>query len=309
MIVGAGHALPSHGDWLGDADDFVSATLGAEGIAARARAILRFRGCLLELGRKNAELEALSARLEVLARRMADELRLAQRVQRSLLPPPLQDPRLDVARELIPFREVGGDYYDLLPLGPDRLAFAVGDVMGKGVPAALMASNLKAALRAQLQWGEWAPEEVVSRVNRLFCEVTPGGLFASLFFAVLDLAEGRLDYVNAGHDYPLRVSPCGSIEELREGGAVLGLAEASAYARGRLELRRDDLFVFYSDGVTDRANVHGEMYGLERLKEAALRSRGDAARIALYTLLGEAQGWAEGRPADDDMTLVVMRVR
>ena len=90
-----------------------------------------------ELSRKNAELQGLYGRLEVLAGRMAEELRLASNVQRSLLPAPLQHARLDVAREFIPFREIGGDLYDFVPLGPHRMAFAIGDVMGKGVPAAL----------------------------------------------------------------------------------------------------------------------------------------------------------------------------
>src|SRR5205809_6023285 len=121
--------------------------------------------------------------------------------QRSPLPAPLQHRRLEIAREFIPFREIGGDYYDFMELGPDRLALAIGDVMGKGVPAALMAANLKATVRAQIQGDLTSPEEVTRRVNRLFWDVTPHGLFCSLFFAVFDLARGTLEYVNAGHHY------------------------------------------------------------------------------------------------------------
>jgi sigma-B regulation protein RsbU (phosphoserine phosphatase) len=293
---------------IGHPDDFVNAFRGSEALLARVRRALRTRAGLRELARKNAELEALYGRLEGLAGRMGEELRLAAHLQRSLLPPALQHSRLDVAREFLPFREIGGDYYDLIPLGPERIAFAIGDVMGKGVPAALLAANLKACLRAQLQAGEVSPGHLVGRVNRLFWEVTPKGLFASLVFALFDFAEETLHYVNAGHDYPFVVRADGALQDLVEGGTVLGLIEDSAYQQGSVRLERGDSVVFYSDGVTDRSNVRDEAYGSERLKEAAVRTRGDRARLALYSLLGEVQGWAGGAAAEDDMTLVVAKI-
>lgn len=225
------------------------------------------------------------------------------------MPPPPNHPRLDLAREFIPFREIGGDFYDLVLMQPNRLAFAIGDVMGKGVPAALLAASLKACLRARLLSGSEVIHEVLSGVNRVFWEVSPPGLFATLFFAIFDLERGRLDYVNAGHHYPFLVRTDGQIQDLIEGGTVLGVLEHCAYQQGSIALSRGDLLVFYSDGVTDRENLAGEAYGVERLKEAARRSRDDEARIALYTLLGEVQGWSAGRAAEDDATLVVARVR
>ena len=291
------------------ADDFVNGSLGAEVLLARVRVALRMRAVLDELARKNGELQGLYARVDNMARRMAEELRLASHVQRSLLPPPLHHPHLDVAGEFIPVREIGGDYYDLIPLDRGRLAVAIGDVMGKGVPAALLAANLKACLRAQVQASETAPEEMIARVNRLFWEVTPKGLFASLFFGVLDHEAGAMDYVNAGHEHPFVVGSGGALVELAEGGTVLGLMEKSQYRRGRVPLGRGDMIVFFSDGLTDRTSPRGEMFGVERLKEAAARSRGDAARIALYSLLGEVQGFSGGHPAEDDVTLIVTRVR
>jgi len=291
------------------ADDFVNGSLGEEVLLARMRVALRMRAVLDELARKNNELEGLYARVDNMARRMAEELRLASHVQRSLLPPPLHHPHLDVAGEFIPVREIGGDYYDLIPLDRGRLAVAIGDVMGKGVPAALLAANLKACLRAQVQASETAPEEMIARVNRLFWEVTPKGLFASLFFGVLDHEAGVMDYVNAGHEHPFVVGTGGALLDLAEGGTVLGLMEKSRYRRGQAPLGRGDMIVFFSDGLTDRTSPIGEMFGVERLKEAAARSRADAARIALYSLLGEVQGFSGGLPAEDDVTLIVTRVR
>jgi sigma-B regulation protein RsbU (phosphoserine phosphatase) len=263
-----------------------------------------------ELSRKNAELQALYGRLEILASRMAEELRLASNVQRSLLPTPLQHARLEVAREFIPFREIGGDFYDFVPLGPHRMAFAIGDVMGKGVPAALLAANLKASIRAQVEAENVCPAALVAKVNRMFWDVVPNGLFASLFFGVFDLEAGRLDFVNAGHHYPFVVTGKGEVRDLVHGGTVLGLVEDSIYEQGSVPFQGRDLFVFYSDGLTDRGNAEGELYGIERLKEAALRAGTEStARITLYSLLGDVQGWSGGAPAEDDMTLVVARAR
>jgi serine phosphatase RsbU (regulator of sigma subunit) len=292
---------------LDNADDFVNVSLGAEVLVARVRVALRTRTYLEELSRKNAELEELYARVGQMARRMGEELRLASHVQRSLLPQPLHHGSLDVASEFMPVREIGGDYYDVLGLEAGRLALAIGDVMGKGVPAALLAANLKACLRAQVQAGGVAPEQTITRVNRLFWDVTPKGLFASLFFGVFDFQSGLFEYVNAGHDHPLLVRSDGSSVDLGTGGTVLGLIEDSAYERGRIRFGRDDLFVFFSDGLTDRANARGEMYGADRLREAVLRSRRDSARIVLYSLLGEVQGWSNGTLPEDDTTLIVAK--
>src|SRR5262249_46891056 len=128
---------PLDARYVDHADDFVNASLGPEVLLARVRVALRTRAYLEELGRKNAELGDLYARVETMARRMAEELHIASHVQRSLLPPPLHHPSLDLASEFMPVREIGGDYYDLIPLAEGRLALAIGDVMGKGVPAAL----------------------------------------------------------------------------------------------------------------------------------------------------------------------------
>jgi sigma-B regulation protein RsbU (phosphoserine phosphatase) len=280
-------------------------------LLSRLRSALDLRALAADVAGKDTELRLLQGRLDTLVTRMTEELRLAGAVQRSLLPAPVEYAGLEVAREFIPVREVGGDYYDFVPLGPDRVAFALGDVMGKGIPAALLASSLKAAVRAQLQPGHdpLAPEEVVGRVSRIFRDVAPPTLFASLFFAVFDLARGEMAYVNAGHDHPFRVGPDGEVDVLARGGTVLGLVDEPTYESGWIALRRDDLLVFFTDGITDRMDATGLTYDAGRLMEAARRSRGDAARIVLYSLLGDVQGFSEGTPAQDDATLVVVRVR
>jgi serine phosphatase RsbU (regulator of sigma subunit) len=309
VLMACSADVPAPTALLEEVDEIISDLLKDAELQLRLRAVLRARGALLELQRKNAELEGLYARVESLAGRMAEELRLASQVQRSLLPPPFSHARLDVAREYIPVREIGGDYYDLVPLAGDRVAFALGDVMGKGVPAALLAANLKACLRAHLQSNALAPAELITRVNHLFWEVTPKGLFASLFFGVLDLEREVLEFVNAGHDHPFLVRPDGTLRDLDDGGTVLGLLEDSCYLGGAAAVGPGDLLVLFSDGLTDRANAEGELFGVSRLKEAARRNRGASARLLLYSLLGEVQGFSAGEAAGDDMTLIVAQVR
>jgi phosphoserine phosphatase RsbU/P len=257
------------------------------------------------------ELERLREALAALQRRMECELRLATSVQRALLPPPKDFDGLELAREFLPFREIGGDYYDVIELPGKRLAIAIGDVMGKGVAAALLVATLKSSVRSELRSAPVPLGELMGRINRLFFEVTPPGRFASLFLGVFCLDSGRLDYVNAGHDYPIVV--CADADarchELVAGGTVLGLVETARYESADVTLRRGDLMLLYTDGVTDRVNAQGEMYGAARLQQAAVRSRGDSSRIALYSLLGEIQGWSAGCSASDDMTLLLAKRR
>lgn len=257
--------------------------------------------------RREDELQALRDSLQALQRRMQDELRLAASVQRALLPQPRDFDGWELTREFLPFREIGGDYYDVIELPGRRLAVAIGDVMGKGVAAALLVATLKSSVRSELRTSQLPLHELMARINRLFFEVTPQGRFASLFLGVACLDSGRLDYVNAGHDYPLAVRADGRCKELVAGGTVLGLVEASLYESGSVTLERGDLLVLYTDGVIDRVNAQGEMYGAVRLQQAAARSREDRSRIALYSLLGEVQGWSAGCPAEDDMTLLVAK--
>jgi len=153
------------------------------------------------------------------------------------------------------------------------------------------------------------PAATIARVNQLFWEVTPKGLFATLFFGVFDFEAGVLEYVNSGHPPALVLREDQPPAELSDGGTVLGLAEQSGYVSGRLPMRRGDVLVLFSDGLTDRSSPSGELLGPERLREAAVRARGDSARIALYSVLGEVQGWSGGRPAEDDQTLIVARLR
>jgi serine phosphatase RsbU (regulator of sigma subunit) len=309
VVASAGRAAQLRRALAGRVDAVLRGDTDPDAAALLIAGAVRLRAVAADLKQEAQGAARLREQLQDLAGRVARELRLAATIQRSLLPAPLRHARLDVAREFIPHRGVGGDYFDLVRLSPNRLAIAVGDVMGKGVAAALLAASLKAAVRSQLAGPESRPEQVVGRVNALFREVAPQGGFAGLFFGIFDLALRRLEFVNAGHDRPLRVDYAGEVHELFTDAPALGLVEGARYASVTVQLERGDLLVLYSDGVTDRANEDGQMFGVERLRHAAARSRSDEARIALYSILGEVQAWAGTRSPDDDLTLVAARVR
>ena len=175
--------------------------------------------------------------------------------------------------------------------------------------AAFRTGCLKACLRAHVEAGGDDPAETLARVNRVFWDVTPKGLFATLFFGVFDFARGTLRYVNAGHEPGVLVHEGGRPELLDVGGTVLGLFEDSTFVSGLAPVAPDDLLALFSDGLADRTAPSGELFGAGRLREAAVRAHRDPVRIALYSLLGEVQGWSGGRPAEDDQTLIVARIR
>ncbi|MGE0456150.1 MAG: PP2C family protein-serine/threonine phosphatase [Vicinamibacteria bacterium] len=262
-----------------------------------------------ELERRDAEVAHLRERLAALSQRLDEDVRVAASVQRALLPHPRDLPCLEIASEFLPVQEIGGDYYDVACAGDGRVAFAIGDVMGKGVSAALLASNLKALLRAHLLMPGLGPAEIVTRMNGLFCEVTPRGRFSTFFLGILDTRSGRLEFVNAGHDYPLVVRPDATVCELARGGTVLGLLPDARYESGETTLGPEDRLVLFTDGLSERGNENGELFGAGRLRQAAVASRHDAPRIALYTMLGAIQDFSGGRASEDDATLLVARLK
>lgn len=245
--------------------------------------------------------------LEQAERVMQAELRQAAEIQRGLLPK--SDPSLagfDIAGHSEPCRTVNGDYYDYLPLNGGRLALVVGDVAGKGISAALLVSAIQARLHT-ISEEEMPVEQMVARLNRGMGRNMPGGRFITMVAAVLDATRGAIRYTNAGHNRPLLVRASGEVEELGEGGLLLGILPQAEYVGAEVEMLPGDVLVFYSDGVTEAANAADEDFGEGRLAEIVRRERersageiGAAIRDSVVRHLG-------GRPALDDVTVVVVK--
>jgi serine phosphatase RsbU (regulator of sigma subunit)/catechol 2,3-dioxygenase-like lactoylglutathione lyase family enzyme len=239
-------------------------------------------------------------------RRVAHELAIAREVQARLFPqsrPPVRS--LDYAGACLPARAVGGDYFDFLRLGPDRLGLVIGDVMGKGIAAALLMANLQANLRSQAAFA-LEPARLLQSVNSLFCENSPDSSFASLFFADYHDPSGALRYVNCGHLCGLVLRRQGEVERLEATSTVLGLFPQWECGVGECRLGREDLLALYTDGVTEAFSSDGEEYGEDRLVDALRRHREQPCEGLLASLVDEVRAFSP-HEQHDDLTLIVAR--
>ncbi len=247
------------------------------------------------------------AEVEQSERMLARELERAAEIQRKLLPekPPKVE-GVELAGYNAPCRTVGGDYYDFLPLDGGRLGLVVADVSGKGMPAALLMSNLQARIQVLAE----DPSDLAAlleRLNRLLRSSSPPHCFVSLFFGVLDPSSGELVYANAGHNPALLVRTEGRAEWLESGGPVLGILPTVSCEPQRCQLRPGDVLVLYSDGVTEAADPSGVEFGSERLAELCLRHAHLPPSGLLEELRGCLRQWLGARPAEDDITLVAVK--
>jgi serine phosphatase RsbU (regulator of sigma subunit)/catechol 2,3-dioxygenase-like lactoylglutathione lyase family enzyme len=242
-------------------------------------------------------------------RRAAQELEIARQVQARLFPQSLPTVRsLEYAGACIPALAVGGDYYDFLNLGPDRLGLVIGDVVGKGIAAALLMANLQANLRSQYAFALDEPQRLLQSVNQLFCENTHDSAFATLFFADYDDASGRLRYVNCGHLSGLLLRCDGTLDRLAATSTVLGIFREWECLVGECRLEAGDLLALYTDGVTESFDDAGDEFGEHRLVEALRRHRSRAPQSLLAAIVDEVRAFSP-HEQNDDITLIVARRR
>jgi phosphoserine phosphatase RsbU/P len=256
---------------------------------------------LLEILQREIEEAQATKRKDARQQREFEEARL---IQRGLLPtttPRL--PGLELASSWQPANGVGGDCFDMLTFGTGAMGVYIADVAGKGVPAALLMSNLQAAVRAFAQEGA-APGSVATNVNRLLCRNMASGRFVTFCYARIDLAAGKLTYANAGHNPPLLVRADGTIEKLAPGGTVLGVFAESTYEQGDFPLNKKDRLIFYTDGITEGRNPAGDEFGEDRLAASALQHRALGADEMLAAMLRDVEGFNAG-VYEDDATLIV----
>jgi serine phosphatase RsbU (regulator of sigma subunit) len=238
---------------------------------------------------------------------LKNDLEIAREIQKAMLPPGrFRAPGADVAAFSRPANTVGGDFYEILPLGDGRLVMAVGDVAGKGSPAALLMALLLAMMRT-LNDEQLEPAELIGRLNVQVCRQAPGSRFITLFYAVYDTKTGSLTYVNAGHTPPLLLRQQGDVERLHEGGIALGLFDQSFYTAGRTLIRPGDLLAIYSDGITEAENPEGrpfDEHGLENVLTAERHN--NIAAIGSAVAKAVEIHTADSRLADD-LTLLLLR--
>ena len=236
------------------------------------------------------------------------ELQLAREIQQRFQPTaPPSVPGYELQGISFPSYQIGGDYYDFISCQDGRLVIALGDVSGKGTAAALLMSSLHAAVHAQV--ASCRPiTETLGAVNRYLADNTPANRFVTLFYAELDPATGALAFVNAGHNPPLIAHGSdGTLEQLGAGGLPLGILPDYDYREGRTQLRPGDVLVIYSDGVTETQDPQGEEFGTTRLQEVVSQNLHATASGIRDKIEAALSAFAQGTPAVDDITLVIVK--
>jgi len=259
----------------------------------------------LAVSLENARLYQQVARDEA---RMERELHAARRIQGALLRKvPTEDYGLDIAARYDSARELGGDLYDFLRYGPQQLGVGLGDVSGKGTAAALYCAVAIGILRSLAQQ-KLQPAEMLREMNRLICERRIEERFLTMCFATWQKGRNRLRVANAGQSQPL-LWKRGRCEKLNLVGFPLGLFDEVSYVEWSTTLDPGDMLVFYSDGVTDAANGRGELYGTQRLADLLAANASLTAGEFADLALDDVKLFAEGTPAGDDITLVILKVK
>jgi serine phosphatase RsbU (regulator of sigma subunit) len=253
-----------------------------------------------------AQRRAIAERQET-ERRASQELEIAKQVQARLFPqtlPPLKT--LEYAGICHQARQVGGDYYDFLDLGSERLGFVIGDISGKGIAAALLMANLQANLRSQCAIALDQPQRLLQAVNQLFCENTTNGAFATLFFAEYDDTARRLRYVNCGHLSALLLRCDSTLDRLESTATVLGIFKKWDCEIGESQLFPGDTLALYTDGITESFNDAREEFGEDRLV-GALRRHCALSPQALLTAIVDEVRLFSLHEQHDDITLIIAK--
>ena len=240
-------------------------------------------------------------------RRATQELEIARQVQARLFPqiqPQLKT--VEYAGICLQAQEVGGDYFDFLSLGPQRMGFIIGDVSGKGIAAALLMANLQASLRSQSALAFDQPEALLRSVNRLFYENTADSAYASLFFADYDDATRRLRYANCGHLSGLLLKRDGKVERLESTSTLLGLFDVWDCSMREHELSPGDVLALYTDGVTEASDERGEEFGERCLIDAVRQYRELSCQALLTAIVDEVRRFS-CREQHDDITAIVAK--
>ena len=283
------------------------------------RVRLPHRDQLAALGESfNSMMQSVSTLIDEQRQRqkLENELSIAREVQQGLFPhelPKIQGVEIEAFWR--PARVVSGDYYDFIRISPTRLAFALADISGKGISAALLMANVQAALRSDVLRYRRPPgtataqidtAEIVSHLNRHLFRNTSSERYATCFFGVCDMETRRLYYTNAGHLPPVYVCD-GCAERLETGGMVVGLFDDVPFKQGVVEIKPRSLLVAYSDGLIETENVYGEEFGAVRLADVAARKKDSSPHDVTEAVVHAAEEWSGSLEQADDMTVIALR--
>ncbi len=239
--------------------------------------------------------------------RLERQVQIAAEVQRRMMPAkPPHFAGLDISALYVPCFELGGDFYDFIPLGDHSMGLTVADVVGKGLPASLLMASVRAAMRAQAD-NVYDLDEIVSRVNKSMSMDMRSNEFITLWYGALDFQSRQLTYCSAGHEPALLIRE-GKMQELAVGGMVIGVDPEQRYDKEVVQLQKGDLLWVYTDGVPDAMNYSGEKFGKGRMKDALLKYRDLSAEQICRQMLWETRRFVGLNRRTDDTTIVVVKV-
>lgn len=240
--------------------------------------------------------------------RLEDELLIAREIQKNLLPARLPEvDGFEIAAINISSKQVGGDYYDAIPINHAKVVLAIADVSGKGTPASLLMANLQASIRALVPLG-FPLSELTRRVNDLIFNSTGPDKFITMFWSLLDSETRTLHYVNAGHNPPYLLRSDGSLEKLEVGGMILGIMKALIpYEEGHVQFQSGDTVVMYTDGITEAMSSEGKEYSEERLERLLQTHCSDRPTVLMARIQEEIREFTKGALQSDDITMVILK--
>ena len=249
-------------------------------------------------------------RESLIKQRLEEEMNLAREIQLNLLPdsPPASD-RYSIVAHSVPSRTVGGDFYDFMLTDENGgIGLVIADVSGKGMPAALLAAQIQATLRSEVG-NRRAVSETITKVNNLVAGLSSSsGKYATLFYAEYHPDTGEMEFANAGHNYPLVIKADGRHESLQEGGTVIGAFSGISYQSGKVRLGPDDLLFCYTDGLSEAMSPQNIEYGEKRLLEFLIQHRHKTAEKVMQEILREVGQYTASAGAEDDTTIIVMKI-
>lgn len=243
--------------------------------------------------------------------RIESELKIAHDIQMGILPktfPPFPDRReFDIYAILEPAKEVGGDLYDFFFMDHDHLCFTIGDVSGKGMPAALFMAITRTLLKTKATQGLTA-DTVLARVNEDLSLDNPSSMFVTLFLGILDVRTGEVQYCNGGHNPPYLLRPDGGAEPLKSTeGIALGVLDSAPYHSNKITLREGESLFLYTDGVTEAMNTEEDLFTVKRLAAELVLLKGNDIRDIVSGIQEKIRSFAHGAPQADDITIMALR--
>ena len=242
------------------------------------------------------------------------ELAIAAEIQQSFLPDTImQIEGYDIAAKSVMAKEVGGDFFDVIPLevvplGTEKLGIMIADVSGKGIPAALFMALSRIVVRVNATWWATKPAHAIRDANTIISHDSKSGMFVTLFYGLLDSSNRTFTYVNAGHNPPIHyIAADGTLSELEATGIAIGVLDDAQYTQDTVQMEHDDLLVLYTDGITEAENAQLEMFDVERLKKVILASRTLSSGDIIQEILNAVKTFTADYSQSDDITLMVIR--